>query len=209
MPEGRRVAFEAGWRLADHVAEGTTATILHAPTARTRETAETLVRGLETSLRVQNKNAVRLSSRSEQAIRNFHFILDGKAYPPTDQMHPSLPASAGNNPFLTAFWQAKQDPIAYWLACPSENAESPSAVAERLGVFFISLLRASPAGAYILVTHSGPMRAFLRAVLGADPGEPDFCEWFRVDSGGVYYRGVTSSASPLHPSARRNLREDA
>ncbi|MDQ7030624.1 MAG: hypothetical protein Q9O62_13010 [Ardenticatenia bacterium] len=32
----------------------------------------------------------------------------------------------------------------------------------------------------ICVGHSGPMRAFLFAVLGRDPGEPDYCEHFTV-----------------------------
>lgn len=46
----------------------------------------------------------------------------------------------------------------------------------------------------MLVTHSGPMRAFLRAVYGADPDEPEFCEWFLVNASGVHYRGA---AAPL------------
>lgn len=185
MPEGKRAAFDAGSRLADHIANETTATVLYAPSARTRETAEELARGLQSALRAQSKN----DPRVEQAIRNFHFILDGALYPPTDRMHPSLPASAAQNSFLTGFWQAEQDPIGYWLTHPSEYAETPSAVAERLGVFFASLLDATPAGLYILVTHSGPMRAFLCQVFGADPGEPDYCKMFRVNADGVHYRG--------------------
>lgn len=189
MPEGKRVAFDAGSRLADHVADGVTATILYAPTARTRETAEEIAHGLASVLRAQNKNAVRvLSPHAEQAIRNFHFIIDDTLYPPTDRMHESLPASAERNPFLTGFWQAEQDPIAYWLTHPSENAETPSAVAARLRAFFLSLLDV-PGGVHVLVTHSGPMRAFLREVLGADPGEPDYCESFQVNASGVHYRG--------------------
>ncbi len=189
-PEGQRIAVEAGSRLADRVSSGATATILYAPSARTRETAEEIARGLRSALRAQSRNAACVSSpRAEQAIRNFHFIIDDTAYPPTDRMHASLPASAEQNSFLIGFWQADLDPIAYWLAHPSENAESPSAVAKRLSAFFFSLLDTSPAGLYILVTHSGPMRAFLREALGADPGEPGFCEMFRLNAEGVHYRG--------------------
>lgn len=189
LPEGKRVAFDAGTRLANHIIDSVTVTILHAPTARTRETAEEIARGLTSALRAQDGNAARVSSpRAEHAIRNFHFIVDGVTYPPTDRMHESLPASAERNPFLTGFWRAEQDPIAFWLTHPSEHAETPTAVAERLRAFFLSLLDV-PGGVHVLVTHSGPMRAFLRAVFGADPGEPDFCEAFLVNAEGAHYRG--------------------
>ena len=190
LPEGKRVAFDAGTRLANHIIDGATATILHAPTARTRETAEEIARGLASALRAQDGNDARVfSPRAEHAIRNFHFIVDGVMYPPTDRMHESLPASAERNPFLTGFWQAEQDPIAYWLTHPSEHTETPTAVAARLRTFFVPLLDSTSVGVYVLVTHSGPMRAFLRAVLGADPGEPDYCESFLVNADGVHYRG--------------------
>ncbi len=77
----------------------------------------------------------------------------------------------------------------YWLNHPSENAEPPAIVAARLGAFIVSLLNAASSDAYFLVTHSGPMRAFLRQALGADPGEPGFCEAFQVTASGVRYRG--------------------
>ncbi len=190
MPEGKRAAFSAGNRLAGRVANETTTKILYAPSARTRETAEELARGLRSALRAQNKSDARVvSPHAEQAIRNFHFILDGALYPPTDRMHASLPASAAQNPFLNGFWQAEQDPIGYWLTHPSEYAETPSAVAERLGAFFVSLLDATPTGLRVLVTHSGPIRAFLRQAFGADPGEQDYCEMFQVNADGVHYRG--------------------
>lgn len=200
MPEGNRSAFDAGSRLADHVADGATVTIFYAPSARTRETAEEIASGLGSVLRAQNRNDVRVPSPcAEQAIRNFHFIIDDTTYPPTDRMHASLPVSAQQNRFLTGFWRAELDPIAYWLAHPSENAETPSAVAKRLSAFFFSLLDTSPDGLYILVTHSGSMRAFLREALGADPGEPDFCEMFVVNAKGVHYRGQCGqmSKSPI------------
>lgn len=164
--------------------------ILHAPTARTRETADELVRYLESALRAQNKTDVRvMPPRMENEIRNFHFIIDGKFYSPTDNMHESLPASAEQNPFLNGFWQAKQDPIAYWLTHPSESAELPLIVANRLARFFASLLASPTPSFYVLVTHSGPMRAFLRYTFGIDPGEPEFCEAFQMNKRGVHYRG--------------------
>ncbi|MBI5652850.1 MAG: histidine phosphatase family protein [Chloroflexi bacterium] len=188
LPAGKRAAFDAGARLADHLRDGGTATILHAPTARTRETAEELARGLELTARAQNKNAARIfAPRVENAIRNFQFIIGGRDFPPTDAMHESLPASAECDPFLNGFWQATDDPIAYWLTHPSASAEAPALVAERLREFFVATLARAP-GFCVVITHSGPMRAFLRESLGADPGEPDFCEAFLVRADGVRYR---------------------
>ena len=172
------------------MSDGATALIFHAPTKRTEETAQEIYRGLQAALRAQNKIKARVSPpQIEIAIRNFYFILNDIAYPPTDAMHESLPPSAAQNPFLQGFWQAVDDPIAYWLTHPGPFAESPETVAQRLLAFFSYCLNNSSAAFYILVTHSGPMRAFLRAMFGSDPGEPDFCEMFQVDANGVHYRG--------------------
>jgi broad specificity phosphatase PhoE len=196
MPEGRRAAFDAGRRLAQHTLDDYSipkrelfhpASILYSPSTRTRETAVELARGLESSLQSQNAPPI-ASPRPEPAIRNFQFLIDGQPFPPTDGMHPSLPVSAEHQLYFRSFWAAKEDPIAYWLNHPSEHAETPTAVSTRLRAFFISLLDAKSEGWYVLVTHSGPMRAFLREALGIDPGEPDFCEAFQVDASGVYYR---------------------
>jgi broad specificity phosphatase PhoE len=166
---------------------------LYSLSARTRETAVELARGLEAGLQAQKTPHI-ASPRPEPAIRNFHFLIDGQPFPPTDGMHSSLPASAERQSYFQSFWAAKEDPIAYWLNHPSEHAETPTAVATRLRAFFISLLDAKSEGWYVLVTHSGPMRAFLREVLGIDPGEPDFCEAFRVEAGGIYYREQSAAS---------------
>jgi broad specificity phosphatase PhoE len=193
LPEGRLAAFNAGFHFADQVADSSAITVLYSPTLRTRETAQELASGLISGLLVQNKTQARVSlprhARARAAICNFQFIIDGQQTPPTDSMHASLPASAAHNLFFQGFWEAKQDPIGYWLNHPSENAEPPAIVAARLGAFIVSLLNAASSDVYFLVTHSGPMRAFLRQALGADPGEPDFCEAFQVDASGVRYRG--------------------
>ena len=100
-----------------------------------------------------------------------------------------MPAGAENLPFLQGFWGELEDPIGYWLKYPSANAEAPASVAARLRAYFTQLVRDSSRRSYFLVTHSGPMRAYLCEALGYDPGEPDYCEFFRVDSDGVDYRG--------------------
>jgi hypothetical protein len=180
--------------LAKHIPDGAQVRVLYGPTARTRETAEELVLGLVSILHLHEKTNVEITvPHAETAIRNLEIIVDGHAVLPTDAMHPSLPPSAEQNSFLQGFWQAEEDRIGYWMTHPSESAESPAAVAARLGQCFQSLLASDRAEIFILVTHSGPMRAFLRQAFGQDPGEPDYCEWIHVNKERVDYRGETAA----------------
>lgn len=191
--EGRHNAFDAGSRLAEHIPDGAQVRVLYSPTARTRETAEELSLGLVSILHLHEKTNVEIPvPRAETAIRNLEIIVDGHPVLPTDAMHPSLPPSAEQNGFLQGFWKADDDRIGYWMTHPSESAESPAAVAARLGLCFESLFASDRPEFFVLVTHSGPMRAFLRQAFGQDPGEPDYCEWFRVNKDRVDYRGKTA-----------------
>ncbi len=190
------MAFQAGARIAAGIGDGQSISVLYSPSARTRETAEEVALGLADSLRERNKSNVHISlPQAEAAIGNFEFIIDGSRFPPMDAWHPSLPASAAHHPYLVNFWSAQEDRIGYWLTHPSECVESPETVAARLALFFGSLLSASEPKVTLLVTHSGPMRAYLREAFGTDPGEPEFCEWFRLDAVGIEYRGA---GAPCH-----------
>jgi len=80
---------------------------------------------------------------------------------------------------------------------PHPPGEDADAVARRLLTFAVSLLdlpRVRPRR-YICVTHSPPMRAFLRRyLLGYDPGEPAYAESVDMDFDGdglltIRYRG--------------------
>ncbi len=177
--------------MSAHLAAGQAVSILYSPSARTRETAEEIALGLADGLRQRAQSAVHIAlPRAEPAICNFHITVDGQLLPPTDAMDPSFPSSAARHPYLQSFWSAQEDRIGYWLSHPSECVESPGAVAARLGAFFRSTLQAGSPAVSVLITHSGPMRAFLRAAFGTDPGEPAFCEWFRVNGSGVHYRST-------------------
>ncbi|MGE5264423.1 MAG: histidine phosphatase family protein [Acidobacteriota bacterium] len=192
--EGRHNAFDAGSRLAEHIPDGAQVRVLCSPTVRTRETAEELALGLVSIPHLHEKANVEIPvPRVEPAIRNLEIIVDGHPVLPTDAMHPSLPPSAEQDSFLQGFWQADEDRIGYWMTHLSESAESPAAVAARLDQCFESLLASERAEIFILVTHSGPMRAFLRQDFGQDPGEPDYCEWFHVNKERVDYRGETAA----------------
>lgn len=87
--------------------------------------------------------------------------------------------------FHHRFWAA-DDPIGYWLTHPCPHAEDPEQVARRIRKLLGQLLAEPPLPParrrrVICASHSATMRAFLRQVLGADPGEPDFCEGFTVE----------------------------
>ncbi len=190
-PQGRRVAYEAGTRIAAGIGDGQQVAVLYSPSTRTRETAEEMALGLADGLHRNSRSGVTIRlPQAEAAIGNFEFIIDGSRLPPTDAWDPSFPASAAHHPYLSGFWSAQEDRIGFWLTHPSECVESPETVAARLALFFRSLLDAPKPDISLLVTHSGPMRAYLRAAFGADPGEPEFCEWFRIDALGVEYRGA-------------------
>jgi broad specificity phosphatase PhoE len=99
-------------------------------------------------------------------------------------------------PFLPGFW-GTPDRIGYWVNPPNPPGEDADAVARRLLTFAVSLLdlpRVRPRR-YICVTHSPPMRAFLRRyLLGYDPGEPAYAESVDMDFDGdglltIRYRG--------------------
>ena len=187
--QGRCAVLEAGVRLAGTIEDGTTVNIFYSDCVRTRETAEELTRGFASGLTAEKKTKVNIRSpRPEPGIRNFVFYIDGKEIPPLDGMHPSLPAQTEHHPYLRKYWSA-QDRIGYWLNHPHIAAETPAAVVERLTNYFTSLLDSRFPELFIMVTHSGIMRAFLRQSLGDDPGEPEFCETFCVNVNGVYYRG--------------------
>jgi len=115
-----------------------------------------------------------------------------------EQLPPSSlnPEQVAQLPFLHGYW-ADPDRIGYWVNHPNPPGEDADTVARRLLTFALSLLdlpRDQPLR-YICVTHSPPIRAFLRRyLLGYDPGEPEYLEAVNVDfdtygSFTISYRG--------------------
>ena len=81
--------------------------------------------------------------------------------------------------FYRNFW-ASDDPMGYWLTHQSDGgAESAETVLNRLVMrvreIFTANANITLCTHWILVTHSGAMRVFLRHAFGGDPGEPVFC----------------------------------
>jgi broad specificity phosphatase PhoE len=205
--EGRRQVEEVGQQLSRELISGEIVSLLHAPTRRTHETALMLHSSMITVFDdVQRRPQIPLSAPIEhRAIRNPDIYVAGtriELVSTPEALAEQLPSSSlgpqelARLPFLQGFWEAA-DRIGYWVNHPNPPGEDADTVARRLLTFAVSLLdlpRDQPRR-YICVTHSPPIRAFLRRyVLGYDPGEPGYLEAVDVDfdAGGSFiisYRG--------------------
>lgn len=187
-PDGLVQAEAAGRRLALDVLHGETVYFLHAPTRRTRETAEALRRGLTAALDETGPNGVRCHlPEACFALRNPDLYVAGlrvemvstaEAMAEQTAMAGLSPDMLAGLPFLRGFWAAP-DRIGYWADHPDPPGEDAATVARRMLVFATSLLdiAAELPRRYVCVTHSGLLRAFVMSyLLEADPGEPDWVE---------------------------------
>ena len=177
--QARRVARAISARIA----RGDAVYIYYAPIKRDSETAAGIYQGLSTRFALP-------PAQPDDSLSNVRFKaqINGK-----DQLQePSLlytrfagdasyfnripPARAD---FYRNFWSS-DDPMGYWLSHQSDGgAELPETVLnrilKRMREIFAANANNSRRAHWILVTHSGAMRVFLRHAFGSDPGEPDFC----------------------------------
>jgi broad specificity phosphatase PhoE len=76
---------------------------------------------------------------------------------------------------------ASGNPIEYWMHNPMLYFEPPQVAAHRIWRGITDVGRDAPEQLLVLAaTHSAPMRAFVAAALGTDPGEPHNLEGIRV-----------------------------
>jgi broad specificity phosphatase PhoE len=201
---GREQAHAAGCTLGNDSRAGDTIRVLHSPVRRAAETAESLYESLAMTFRRDGGAApgALVPPRPDPALHNLYFFMD----PGRQPQEPSAlfaemstaacqakwpPARAG---FYRGFWSSP-DPMGYWLMHDSGGgAESPEAVHRRVKARLHDIFSRDSAGraVHILVTHSGPMRALLRAALGTDPGEPDFCEILALEPSDDPHRAIIS-----------------
>ncbi len=208
-PAGREQALRTGAAFATVLTPGETASIAYSPVNRVRETAALIHRSLTASLGRQGQHQVVVyPPQADQALANVRFIVG----PGCEPEEPSLLYEQTAQPehdgrfsppqaeFLRGFWSSR-DPMGYWLTHPSGGvAETPAVVWDRLrtrlaGLYGTQTGNGGLATHWLLVTHSGALRVVLRQALGADPGEPRFCEAIRLERaagpGGVrlWYHG--------------------
>ncbi len=200
-PEGYQEALLTGRKLAEHIQTGETINFFSSPTRRTRQTAELLREGLKKALTESNVEATVGSVMVDDRLCNCQFILDDLSYDPIRPLFDVARWRLQETPsteyracvaFQTEFW-GSPDPMAYWLTHPSQAAETPEAVAERIRAFLAERLAegvsANSLQRDICVAHSANLRSFLRLVFGRDPGEPEFCGMLTVSDSQVYYQG--------------------
>jgi broad specificity phosphatase PhoE len=187
---GMRDAEAAGERLAEMLEPETEVALRHAPTRRTLQTLEALRRGAHRAL--GPGSSVRFGEpQVEPAIRNPDLYVAGtrvEMVSSVDALVAQLPEGAltpddvASNRFFSRFW-SEPDRVRVWLDDEDPPGERSSDVARRLFTFARSLTNgaATRARRYVLVTHSGPLRAVLREfVLSEDPGEPEYAEAVHV-----------------------------
>lgn len=193
---GRWQAHRRGDELSRRVAkEGETVRIVHAPTARARETAEHCVVGLRQGLARYGKQAVVEPLAAAAQFRNFQVLLPQGPMDPTQAFYEYETTleryealKTGDRPGwlieMDRFWRLQAgggDPIQHWLSVPMLYFEPPALVIRRLWQGVVEQVCGfTGPGRVICVTHSGPMRALAAAALGYDPGEPYNCEEARV-----------------------------
>jgi broad specificity phosphatase PhoE len=183
--EGVAQARERGRSLARDLSPNEVVHFMHAPTLRTRQTAEEI----RTSMARTPDDASDLDLRqvTEQwAIRNPDIFVAGQrvelvssAEALADQLSAPhvAPEILSEHPFFREFW-ASPDRIGYWVGHPDPPGEDALALARRQTTFAMSLLdtQEDRPVRYVLSTHSPVLRAVSLCYLGEDPGEPEYLE---------------------------------
>lgn len=150
-------------------------------TRRTRETAEAIVRGIDSPERVSGPT-------DAFALRNPDVYLAGTRVNMVSapeflaEQVPGLTADdVRQNEWWTAFLSAP-DRIGWWLAHEDPPGERSVDVARRLQRFVRSFADPGPHSGRLIVcvTHSPLIRALLGVATGEDPGEPAFVTGARV-----------------------------
>lgn len=179
--EGRAQARQAG-RLIGEAYIGTIV-VAASPTARTRETADELRDAIAAVQGLGLK-----APREAFALRNPDLYLAGgrvEMVSSAESFAEQIPGMTASQclgvPFFAGFL-ASDDRIGWWLNSDRPPGDDAAAVAARISGFARSLGDAPVlwAATVIGVTHSPVLRAVALALLGYDPGEPDYLDGFLV-----------------------------
>ena len=171
--------------VAEGLSAGEIVHFMHAPTLRTRQTAEEIRASMDEALG-PGGDAKLLEVSEQWAIRNPDLYVAGQrvemvssADALAEQLSaPPVGAEAlSEHPFFRGFW-ASPDRIGYWVEHPDPPGEDTAAVARRQMTFAMSLPERpeNRPVRYVLSTHSPVLRAILLCYTGEDPGEPGYLE---------------------------------
>jgi len=220
--EGWEAAYRTGQEFARTVGDKEQIVFLHGPARRARETAQAMHRGFAEALATRSLDIQVAAPTQHMGLCNVRLLMDGRLQEAMRLFYDAVqaeyradpsPENAARLEYHHGFWNA-DDPMGYWLTHPSPYAEDPEQVAARIRDVIREQLVVPPTPPahrrrVFCASHSGPMRAFLRQVLGVDPGEPDFCEYLTAtqDANGavrVEFRGRVSWDSQELGGTRRN-----
>lgn len=215
---GEHQATRRGHALSGELEPGTAVVMPHARSARATATAVVLRRELLVALGEGSKVEVG-PLYPEPWFDNLRYSVAGESLDTNVAMARRLRLPEGDLPD----WARELDrfdtdhravaaaggPIEFWFGTPTTFFEPPSLTAHRLwaGITGLAPGTVEERRVALVATHSAPMRAFLGAVLGRDPGEPENLEDIRVrvapdGSATVAYRGeevAFTGPPPLPP----------
>lgn len=193
-PLGTWQAHTYGHTVSKRVSSGETIVVRHADTNRAGQTAHQVHRGLVDGLAMFEKDVKVFEPAPMDEFRNFQVATpDGlrditssfrQYYATLEQFERT---ALGDRPMwlveVDRFWRTQtggSDPIQHWLTIPMMHFEPPAMVVRRFWQGIHRLAAEFPGCRILIVTHSGPIRAFAITAFGYDPGEPYNTEHVRV-----------------------------
>lgn len=193
-PGGTWQSHTYGHTVSKRVSHGETIVIRHANTNRASETAINLHRGLVDGLAMFEKDVKIFDPLPMEQFANFQVATPDGLRDITSafrQYYATLEeferTALGDRPMwlveVDRFWRTQtggSDPIQHWLTVPMLHFEPPALVVRRFWRGIRKLADEFPGARILIVTHSGPIRAFAVTAFGYDPGEPYNTEHVRV-----------------------------
>jgi broad specificity phosphatase PhoE len=191
-PLGGWQSHRRGFDLSKGVKENDVVRLVCADTARARQTADHMHRGLLDGLEQWGRRAEVTGPEILAELANFQVATPSGLRDVTaafreyqSVMEGYERVALGDRPLwlveIDRFWRtqlAGADPIHHWLTIPMLHFEPPISCVRRFWTAITRLVdEAPPAGSgrnavIVAATHSGPIRAFATWAHGYDPGEP-------------------------------------
>ena len=172
--QGLAAATQAGRNLGKEC--GDQMLVLSGETRRTRETARAIADGARAAGAVVEGPSVAFALRNPDLyLAGVRVDMVSSASALADQVPRMTEEAVASIPFFAGFLST-QDRIGWWLRHPDPPGDDAPTVLRRMMAFASSLAdpgREAPP-VTVGVTHSPLLRACALAVLGCDPGEPDW-----------------------------------
>jgi broad specificity phosphatase PhoE len=191
-PLGGWQSHRRGFDISKGVRDGDVVRLVCADTARARQTAEHIHRGLLDGLEQWGRQADIRGPELLDELANFQVATPSGLRDVTaafreyqSVMEGYERVALGDRPLwlveVDRFWRtqvAGADPIHHWLTIPMLHFEPPVSCVRRFWSAISRLVEEAPApesgrsAVIVAATHSGPIRAFATWAHGYDPGEP-------------------------------------